>query len=63
MEAWQSEMASMFKERNNPIRIGACLGEVISTSPWKVAIRDGKFMIDATNGYVNSPYHYILLST
>lgn len=45
-------MASMFKDRTNPIRIGACLGEVISTSPWKVAIKDGKFMIDASNGYV-----------
>ena len=38
MEEWHSRMASEFKNRTNPVRIGAVLGEVISTSPWEVAI-------------------------
>lgn len=52
MEEWHSRMASEFKNRTNPVRIGAVLGEVISTSPWEVAIKDGKFKINASNGYV-----------
>nr|DAW13020.1 MAG TPA: Protein of unknown function (DUF2577) [Caudoviricetes sp.] len=52
MEEWHGQIAAALKERNNPVRIGAVLGEVVSTSPWKVAIKDGKFMIDASNGYV-----------
>ena len=52
MEEWHSRMASEFKNRTNPVRIGAVLGEVISTSPWEVVIKDGKFKINASNGYV-----------
>ena len=52
MEEWHSQMAKEFKSRSNPVRIGAVIGEVISTSPWKVAIKDGKFIIDKSNGYV-----------
>ena len=52
MEEWHGQLAKQFKNRDNPVRMGAILGEVVSTSPWKVKIRDGKFTIDASNGYV-----------
>lgn len=52
MEEWHGTIAKELKIRTNQIRIGAVLGEVVSTSPWKVAIKDGKFIIDNSNGYV-----------
>ena len=29
MEEWLSQMASMFKDRTNPIRIGVCLERLL----------------------------------
>lgn len=52
MEEWHGTLAKEFKSRKNPVRIGAVLGQVVSISPWKVKIKDGKFTIDASNGYV-----------
>ena len=49
---WEYELAKEFKTRDNPKRLGAILGKVISTSPVKIAIQDGKFFIGPYNVYV-----------
>lgn len=34
------KLANLFKERNNPVRINICVGEVISTNPWRIKYGD-----------------------
>lgn len=52
MESWECELAQEFKGRDNPKRLGAILGQVISIDPFKISIQSGKFFIDKTNGYI-----------
>lgn len=56
--AWDYEIASMFKERDNvTTKIGVCLGRVISTSPPAISIQNGKYIIKGEQLYVS--YHLI----
>lgn len=52
MEDWEYRLAKEFKARDNPKRLGAILGKVISTSPVKIAIQNGKFFIGPDNIYI-----------
>lgn len=56
--AWEYDLASMFKERDNPTnRIGACLGKVVSTSPPVITIQNGQYTIKGEQLYV--AYHLL----
>ena len=52
MDSWDCELAGEFKKRENPHLIYPCIGEVISTEPFKVSIQDGKYLLDEENAYV-----------
>lgn len=55
MDDWAVQMAKEFKDRDNVKPIGAVLGKVLSIGDnWRVAIKDGSFIIDKTNGYVSN---------
>lgn len=53
MESWEVAFAGELKKRDNPQPIGACLGEILAVGDdWKVAIQNGQFIIDKSNGYI-----------
>lgn len=51
-ENWEFELASLFKERNNPKPLGACIGKVESLSPVIISIQNGKFMLRQEQIYI-----------
>nr|DAH51784.1 MAG TPA: Protein of unknown function (DUF2577) [Caudoviricetes sp.] len=55
---WEYDLAGMLRERDNPTtKIGACLGEVISTSPMTISIQNGQYIIKGDMLYV--AYHLL----
>ena len=46
------QMAQQLKSRNNPKPIGPCIGVVVSTSPVKISLQDGQFMLEGEQVYV-----------
>ena len=58
MSDWSYELASQFKQRDNPTtRMGAMLGKVVSTSPPVVTIQNGQYTIKGDQLYV--AYHLL----
>lgn len=55
--AWDYDIASAFKSRDNPKPIGACIGKVISTSPPKIQIQDSNYIIQGDQLYIS--YHLL----
>lgn len=49
---WVDELATLFKERENSVRMGAMLGKVESLSPLIVSIKSGKYQIQQDRLYV-----------
>lgn len=57
-DTWEYDLAGMLRERDNPTtKIGACLGEVISTSPMTVSIQNGQYILKGDMLYV--AYHLL----
>ena len=52
MDDWAYQMAQQLKSRNNPKPIGPCIGVVVSTSPVKISLQDGQFMLEGEQVYV-----------
>lgn len=52
MENWEYKFAGEFKKRNNEKVLSPCIGTVISTSPFKVSIQNGMYLLDKDNAYV-----------
>lgn len=52
--SWDVELAKQFKSRNNKNPIEPQLGEVISSSPIKIAILSNKIILDNENCYICS---------
>ena len=58
MSNWDYDLASQFKQRDNPTsKMGAMLGKVVSTSPPVVTIQNGKYTIKGDQLYV--AYHLL----
>ena len=53
--SWETELAKLFKSRDNKSPIGAIIGQVISASPLRVSIFHGKVILD-------SPYRCSILN-
>ena len=51
-ENWEFKLAGLFKERNNPKPLGACIGKVESLSPVIISIQNGKFMLRQEQIYI-----------
>lgn len=57
-DAWCYNLASMFKERDNPTtKIGNCLGKVLSINPITISIQNGQYIIKGEQLYV--AYHLL----
>lgn len=53
MEEWNAKLANEFISRNNPKPMGNLLGKVEAIGDnWIVTIKDGKFHINRSNGYI-----------
>ena len=52
MENWEYKLAELFKDRDNPKPLGACIGKVESLAPVIISIQDGKFMLQAEQIYI-----------
>lgn len=53
MEDWHAKMAKEFTSRDNPKPMGNILGKVEAIGDnWLVTIKDGKFHINRSNGYI-----------
>lgn len=53
MENWHAKMAKEFTSRDNPKPMGNILGKVEAIGDnWLVTIKDGKFHINRSNGYI-----------
>lgn len=52
MENWEYKMAGEFKKRDNKNLLSPCIGTVISTTPFKVSIQNGLYLLDKDNAYV-----------
>lgn len=51
-ESWEFKLASLFKNRDNPKPLGACIGKVESLSPVIISIQNGKFMLRQEQLYI-----------
>lgn len=51
-ESWEYKLASLFKDRDNPKPLGACIGKVESLSPVIISIQNGKFMLRQEQLYI-----------
>lgn len=51
-ENWEFKFASLFKDRDNPKPLGACIGKVESLSPVIISIQNGKFMLRQEQIYI-----------
>lgn len=45
---WDVGLAQMFKERDNKINIGPCVGKVVGIGPLKISILGGEAILDET---------------
>ena len=52
MENWEYKLAELFKDRDNPKPLGACIGKVESLSPVIISIQNGKFMLRQEQIYI-----------
>ena len=51
--SWENEFAKAFKDRNNIMPMGVLEGIVISTSPLRVKIKEGKIILEPEQIYVS----------
>lgn len=53
-ESWEYTLAKEFQKRDNPTNtpLGAVMGTVLSTSPPKISIQNGAFIIDSDKLYI-----------
>lgn len=49
---WDIELAKLFKNRDNPNRIGAILGTVVSKDPLKISILEGNAILEKEELYI-----------
>lgn len=49
---WDVGLASMFKERDNKGKIGACIGTVVSVNPLKISILKGNIVLQGEQLYI-----------
>lgn len=58
MSSWDYDLAEQFRSRDNPkTKMGAMLGEVVSTSPPVVTIQNGRYTIKGEQLYI--AYHLL----
>lgn len=49
---WDVGLAQMFKERENKINIGPCVGKIVGVKPLKVSILDGQVILQEGHLYI-----------
>lgn len=52
MRDWSYRLANEFKQRNNPLPMGAIIGKIEKLSPLTVSIQSGKFILQENQLYV-----------